>query len=227
MDPTAHRVAGGDGVALAAVRSRLRGAAVDVAPVFGFTVSFALTGQLTVALVLAIAAGAGVCVYRLVRGESVWRALAALGLVCVQGALAAKTGQATSFFLPSLIGHCAMAVVNAVTLLLGWPLMGVVTGLITKERTGWRRCRVRRRAFAKGSLVVLAGNLLTLAIQLPLFLSGQAVALGSVDALGPLVLALGVFLGWRVYRRALGDHRCGTNDRMNIETPLRLERTLP
>ncbi|TJZ57464.1 DUF3159 domain-containing protein [Streptomyces piniterrae] len=232
----------------AAARDRLRAAVVDVAPVFGFTVSFGLTHHLAVALVLAFAAGAGVSVYRIVRREPVWRALAVLGLVCVQSLLAAQTGDATNFFLPTLMVHCVTATANAVMLLLGRPLMGVVIGLITKEGTGWRRCRVRRRAYAKGTLVILTGSLVMLAIQLPLFLSGQAVGLGFVDSIAPLVLALDVLLGWRVYRRAVAEHHCGTdnhrtnghiedhlndltndcvNDRMSTETSPSLERILP
>ncbi|MFI6722788.1 DUF3159 domain-containing protein [Streptomyces atratus] len=216
MDPAVHREAGGEEAIRSAVRHRLRNAVLDVVPVFGFTLSFALTHRIAVALALALAVGAAVCVYRMARREPVWGALGALVLVCVAGALAAGTGQAASFFLPSLMLHAVMAVVSAVMLLLGWPPMGVVVGLMTKEGTGWRRCRVRRRAFTKGNLVVFAGNLVMLSIQLPLFLSGQAVALGSVDVLGPIVIALGALLGWRVYQRVLGGHYCGRPDRMTV-----------
>ncbi|MBL1096088.1 DUF3159 domain-containing protein [Streptomyces sp. 205] len=198
----------GEDAARAAVRNRLRAAVIDIAPIFGFTVSYALTHRLTVALVFALTAAAGVCVYRVVRGESVWRALAVLGFVCVQGALSAKTGQATDFFLPNLVMHSVVALANAVMMLLGRPLMGVVVALITKEGAGWRRCTVRRRAFMKGNLVILTGSVVMLSIQLTLYLSGQAVALGVADACGPPVLALSTWLGWRVYRRAVGDHRC-------------------
>ncbi|MEW1752030.1 DUF3159 domain-containing protein [Streptomyces angustmyceticus] len=192
----------------AAVRSRLRGTVIDLAPVFGFTLTFALTHRLAVALTLALAAGAGVFVHRVARRESVRRALGVLGFVCVQGALAARTGQATTFFLPHLLLHCAAAVAAPVLILLGWPPLGVMAGLFTGEGTAWRRCAVRRRAFARGSLVLLAGNVLMLSVQIPLYLSGQAVALGSVDVFGPLVFGLGALLGWRVHRRALGTHRC-------------------
>ncbi|MGW7002762.1 DUF3159 domain-containing protein [Streptomyces sp. NPDC054933] len=211
MDPAAHSEADGGDAIRSAVRYRLRKTVIDVVPVFGFTLSFALTHRLAAALGFAFATGGGVCVYRVARREPVWRALAVLGLVCAEGALAAGTGQATSFFLPSLMLHAVMDVVTAVMLLLGWPPMGVVAGLITKERTGWRRWRVRRRVFAKGNVVIFAANLVMLAIQLPLFLSGQAVALGSVDVLGPMVIALGTLPGWRLYRRVLGAHRCGTH----------------
>ncbi|MFD5732316.1 DUF3159 domain-containing protein [Streptomyces sioyaensis] len=213
MDPGAHR----DDATTTVVRRRLCDTAIDVAPVFGFTASFAATHRLAVALALAIAAGAGVCVYRVVRGERVRRPLVALGLICVGGALAARTGQATDFFLPTLVVHCVMAVVTPVLLVLGWPPMGLLVGMVTGERTRWRRCAVRRRAFTKGNLVVLAAHLAMLAIQLPLFFSGQAVALGSVDVLGPIVLALAALWGWRVYRRTVGTHRCTTHDRPSAE----------
>lgn len=216
MDPAVHGEAGGEDAIRSAMRHRLRNAVINVVPVFGFTLSFALTHRIAVALALALAAGAAVCVYRAVRREPVWGALGALGLVCVASALAAGTGQAASFFLPSLLLHAVMAVVSAVMLLLGWPPMGVVVGLITKEGTGWRRCRVRRRAFTRGNLVVFAGNLKMLALQIPLFLSGRTVVLGVVDVLGPVVIALSALLGWRVYRRVLGGHRCGSHDRMTV-----------
>ncbi|WP_260636275.1 DUF3159 domain-containing protein [Streptomyces angustmyceticus] len=192
----------------AAVRSRVRGTVLDLAPVFGFTLTFAVTHRLAVALTLALTAGVGVFVHRVGRRESVRRALGVLGFVCVQGALAARTGDATDFFLPQLLLHCAMAVASPVLILLGWPPLGVLAGVFTGEGTAWRRCAVRRRAFARGSLVLFAGKVLMLSVQIPLYLSGQAVALGSVDVFGPLVVGLGALLGWRVYRRALGTHRC-------------------
>lgn len=220
MDPGAHR----EDVTATAVRRRLLRTVIDVAPVFGFTVSFAVTHRLAVALALAIAAGAAVCVHRMVRGEPIRRPLAALGLICVGGVLAARTGQATDFFLPSLVVHCVMGVVTPVLLVLGWPPMGLLIGAVTGERTRWRRCQVRRRAFTKGNLVILAGHLVMLAIQLPLFFSGQTVALGSVDVLGPIVLALAALWGWRIYRRAVGAHRCTAHDRPSAEISPCVER---
>lgn len=85
---------------------------------------------------------------------------------------------------------------------------------------------MRRRAFVKGHLCVYAGNLLLLSVQLPLFLSGQAVALGTVDVFGPLVLALGALLGWRVHRRSVGTHRCDAPVDPSPDLSPPLERTV-
>lgn len=208
MDTATHREDDRADEAVAAVRDRLRNVVIDIAPIFGFTLSFALMHRIAVSLACAIAAGLGVCVYRLVRRESVWRALGVFGVVCVGGFLAARTGQAVNFFLPGLVAHTVLAVLTPVLLLLGWPPMGLAAGLITGERNAWRRCLVRRRAFTRGSLVMLAGHLLVASVELPLWVSGRAVALGSVDVLAPIVFVLTAFLGWRVYRRVVGTHRC-------------------
>ncbi len=209
-------------------RDRLRGTVADIAPVFGLTLTLALTQRLVIGLAVAAVVGLGNCVLRLVRGEPVRRPLAVLGLICVGGAMAARTGQAADVFLPSLLVHCLTAVVTPVLLVLGWPPMGLVVGMITGERTAWRRCAVRRRAFTRGNLVILAGHLVMLAIQLPLFLRGHAVALGSVDVLGPVVLALGALAGWRVYLRGVGTHRCeNTPAATDAKSPRELERTAP
>ncbi|WP_330317044.1 DUF3159 domain-containing protein [Streptomyces platensis] len=226
MDPAADLAPGGADAVRTAVRKRLRSTLIDVTPVFGFTLTFALTHQLGVALTLALTTGAGVFLLRLVRREPVRQGLVFLGLVCVQGVLAGRTGDAVNFFLPHLVMHGVMIVVTPVLLWLGWPPLGVLMGLITGEGTSWRRCTVRRRAFAKGHLVVYAGHLLMLSVQLPLFLSGQAVALGTVDVFGPLVLALCALLGWRVYRRSVGTHRCDAPVGPSPDLSPPLERTL-
>ncbi|QUQ72024.1 DUF3159 domain-containing protein [Kutzneria sp. CA-103260] len=197
-------------VVLSAARDRLRGLVIDVTPAFGYTVSFALTHRIGIALPIALAVGIGVAAYRLARRESVWRALTVIGVVGVAGALAAGTDQAVNFYLPGLTVESLMAVVTPVLLLLGWPLLGLVMAMVTGEGTGWRRCAVRRRAFTLGTLAAYGLSLVLLTIRLSLFLSGQTVALGTVDVLGPFVQALGMLIGWRVYRRAVGPHRCET-----------------
>ena len=193
---------------LDAARDRLRNMVIDVVPVFGFTVTFALTHWIPAALGIALLAGVAVAGYRLLRRESVWRALAVLAVVAVAGALAARTGLATKFYLPGLIVESAVAVVTPVALLFGWPLQGVAVGMITGEGTRWRRCAVRRRAFTRGTLVAYSISMTALAVKLSLFLTGQAVILGTVDVIMPFVLAGNIVLSWRVYRRAVGSHRC-------------------
>jgi hypothetical protein len=190
------------------VHRQVRGAVIEVLPIFCFTVSFAITHRVGVALPIALAAGIGACVHHLIRRQSVWRAVGILAIVGLGSFLALRSGEATDFFLPNLLMHAGIAVASIVLLIAGWPAMGVVAGLITREGTGWRRCQVRRRGFTRGSLVLLASPLVMTSVGLPLFLADQAVALGTVDVFGPFVFTLAAVLGWRVYRRTVGAHHC-------------------
>ncbi|MEV4172670.1 DUF3159 domain-containing protein [Nonomuraea sp. NPDC049709] len=196
-------------VARPGVAEQVRGAVIEVLPIFCFTVGFAISHQVAIALPLALAAGIAACGYRLVRRESAWRALGALGIVALGGVLALRSGEATDFFLPNLVMHGAIGVVSIILLLAGWPVMGLVVGLLTRDRMAWRRCPIRRRGFTRGSLVLLASPLLMTSAGLPLYLADEAVALGTVDVFGPFVFALAAMVGWRVHRRTVGTHRCG------------------
>lgn len=146
-----------------------------------------------------------------------WRTLIALGVVCAGGALAAHTADATDFFLPGLVVQGVTAAVTPVLLVFGWPPLGLVAGLVTGERTRWRRCPTRRRAFTRANLVLLAAKLLVLSVDLPLYSAGQTVALGFTHVAWPFVHGLGALLAWRVFRRATGAHRCAT-DRCDART---------
>ncbi|MFD9701717.1 DUF3159 domain-containing protein [Lentzea sp. NPDC059081] len=192
-------------------RHRVKGAVFEIAPIFTFTATFAVTHRLAVALSLAVAAGIAVCVHHLVRRESLWRALAAVAVVGLGGLLAVRSGEAADFFLPGLVVHGAVVTVNLALLAAGWPLLGLVAGVFTGEGTAWRRCRVRRRAYARGSLVLLVSPVTLMAAGLPLYLSGQAVALGLAELAGPFLFTLGLFGAWRVYRRSLGAHDCAAS----------------
>ncbi|TDD40980.1 DUF3159 domain-containing protein [Saccharopolyspora elongata] len=208
------------------VRKRARGALIDIAPILCFTLSFALTQRLTAAVAFALAAGVGTGIYRLVRREPAWRALGALGVVCVGSALAAHTEDATNFFLPGLVIQGVTAAVTPVLLAFGWPPLALVAGLVTGERTRWRRCPIRRRAFTRANLVLFATKVVLLSVELPLFLAGQTVTLGFTNAAGPFVHGLGALLAWRVFRRAAGTHRCARatdrcDARANAPDPLR------
>ncbi|RKT87400.1 Protein of unknown function [Saccharopolyspora antimicrobica] len=190
------------------VQSRVRAGLIDIAPILFFTLTFALTHRVLIAVAFALTCGIGITVGRLVRREPVWRALGALGIICLGGLLASRTGDAANFFAPGLVIHSTIALVTPVMLAFGWPPLGLVAGLVTGEGTGWRRCPIRRRAFTRSNVVLLAAKVVILSAEIPLFLAGRTVALGFTNAVGPAVHGLGVLLAWRVFRRTTGTHRC-------------------
>jgi Protein of unknown function (DUF3159) len=122
--------------------------------------------------------------------------------------IALRTGRAEDFFLLQLLSNAASALAWAVSIVVRWPLLGVVVGGVLGQRARWRRDPVLVRAYARGSGIWVAQYLLRVAVFLPLYAAGQIVALGvaRIVLTWPLVAAC-LAVSWWVIRRALPpDH---------------------
>jgi hypothetical protein len=133
-----------------------------------------------------------------------------LGLlgVCVAAFVALWTGRAADFFLVQLLSNAASALVWVLSILVRWPLLGVVVGAALGQRTRWRRDPALLRAYSRASWVWVGQYLLRLAMFTPLWLAGSVVALGlaRVALSWPLIAAC-LAVSWWVLRRSLPpDH---------------------
>jgi hypothetical protein len=84
------------------------------------------------------ALGAAVLVFglRLVRRESVQQAVSGLFAVGVAVAIAAATGQARDFYVPGILRNAALTVVLLGSVVLRWPLVGVVAEFLSPSHLG-------------------------------------------------------------------------------------------
>ncbi|WP_146167874.1 DUF3159 domain-containing protein, partial [Micromonospora sp. MH33] len=124
--------------------------------------------------------------------------------VCVAALIALRTGRATDFFLVQLVSNAASGLAWMVSIVVRWPLLGVLVGAVLGQRGRWRRDPALLRAYARGSWVWVATYLLRLAVFVPLWLGGQVVALvvARVALTWPLVAAA-LAVSWLVIRRSL------------------------
>jgi hypothetical protein len=192
-----------------------RGGAVDatvpvVAFVLAFTVADAAAWTSPVAWGggAAVLAGAVVAVARLVRGRRPRAVLFGLLGVAVAALVALYTGRAVDFFLVQIVSNAASALAWAVSIVIRWPLLGLVVGTALGQRTRWRRDPDLLRGYQRASWVWVGQYLVRLAVFLPLYFAEAVIALGVARSLlsWPLV-ALCVALSWPVLRTALpADH---------------------
>ena len=171
------------------------------APALAFLIAYLVSGSNTevsagvavgVALVLAVA--------RLARKESPQFALSGLIGVAFAAFLATKTGKAENFYLPGLLLNLGYASAFFISILVRWPLVGVIFGQLQGER-GWREDPERYALFARASWLWVGLFSLRLVVQLPLYLAGAVVALGIArTAMGIPLFALGLWLTWRLVR---------------------------
>ena len=156
------------------------------------------------AMVLAVAVSA----WRLRRGDKPRAVLIGLLGVCVAALIALRTGRAEDFFLLQLLSNGASALAWAVSIVVRWPLLGVVVGGVLGQKARWRGDPALMRAYARGSWVWVAQYVLRVAVFLPLYAAGQIVALGvaRVVLTWPLVAACLAVSWWVIRRNLPADH---------------------
>ncbi|MEU4715187.1 DUF3159 domain-containing protein [Micromonospora purpureochromogenes] len=182
-----------------------RGAVDATLPPVAFTLGWLLTGRsIAGGVAAAVLVGTAVAGWRLRRGDRPRSVLVGLLAVCVAALIALYTGRAADFFLVQLFSNAASALVWVVSIVVRWPLLGVVVGVALRQRGRWRRDRALLRAYSRGSWVWAATYALRVAVFLPLYLGGQVVALTVARAAltWPLVAAA-LTVSWVLIRRSL------------------------
>lgn len=188
-----------------------RGGAIDASiPPAVFVLGWLLSGRsIGWGALAAVVAGAAVGVVRLVRGRRATAVLASVAAVAGAALIAVHTGRAQDFFLIQLLSNVASALAWAVSILIRWPLLGVVVGVLLGQKTRWRRDADLVRAYGRASWVwVFAQYTLRVLVFGVLWWSGWVVALGVARVVlsWPLVAAT-VAASAVVLRRSLpSDH---------------------
>jgi hypothetical protein len=187
-----------------------RRAAVDATlPAAGFVVGWlAVDRSIWAGAAVAVGCALAVSVWRLRHGDKPRAVLIGLLGVCVAALIALRTGRAEDFFLLQLLSNAASALAWAVSIVIRWPLLGLVVGAVLGQRTRWRRDPALLRAYGQGSWVWVLQYVVRVAVFLPLYAAGEVVALGvaRVVLTWPLVAAC-LAVSWWVIRRSLpADH---------------------
>jgi hypothetical protein len=166
-----------------------------------FLIAYLLTGKV---LVSALVAVGGVVIFVVVRvwaDRKYWQAMAALVMVGVSALLAGSTGEGINFYLPDIVRNVGAAVVLLVSMLVRWPVIGLLVGPARGEGVRWRRNRARRRRYQACTAVFLAKFIVAPLVMAPFYLAGQVVALGiAATLLGTPAIAVCVYFCWRILR---------------------------
>jgi hypothetical protein len=174
-------------------------------PTVVFVVAYVVTSQqLRPSLVAAVAAGLVIALWRLARHESLQQVLAGFFGVAVSALVATRTGRAENFFLMGIVINVAYGMAYLVSILVRWPLMGLIVGYFRGDATGWRDDPRQYAAYATTSWIWAAMFGLRLVVQLPLYWAGAVGLLGAAKLLmgWPLFL-LAAYLTYRILHPVL------------------------
>lgn len=133
-------------------------------------------------------------VWRLSRKEPLSAAVSgALGVVICAAAVM-FSGEGSSYFVPGFFINAAWILAHTISLLIGWPLIGLLLGFLRGSLTEWRRVRELRHAAQLTTVIWIVVFAARLAVQLPLYFAAPPIgdSESATDALGLARLLMGV-----------------------------------
>ena len=190
----------------------VRGVIESVAPGLLFVVVYLVSGQhLTPAVVAASVAAVAAVVARLVQRTPVTQAFSGLLGVGIGVLWAWRSGQASNYFAYGLWTNVVYLVGTLVSVLVGWPLVGVIMGLFHSDGplgggswsavTAWRSDPPLRRRYALATWPWVLMFAARLAVQVPLYRAQQVGWLGTARlVMGIPLTALALWVSWVLVR---------------------------
>ena len=130
----------------------IAGMVASSVPIAVFVVANVLF-DLKPALIAAIASGVLVAIWRIARKQAVQPAISGLLGVGVCAFIAYRTGDARGFYLPGLLYSAGLFLAFLVSIVVRWPLAGVIWNGINGHGQAWRRNRLMLRAYTWASVL--------------------------------------------------------------------------
>lgn len=179
-----------------------RGAIESGAPAVAFLLAYQFgSHDLELAIKAAALVAVVAAVLRIVRKGSLQFVISGVIGVAISAWLVSRTGQAKDYFVPGLLTNAGWGIAYLVSVLVRYPLIGILVGSLEGEPLKWVRDLDRRRAASLATwcwVGLFGGRLL---IELPLYFSGALNALGAAKLLlgwPPYVLV--VWISYRLMR---------------------------
>lgn len=184
----------------------VRGLIEAILPGLGFLVVYAITKEVLPSVIAPVALALIFVVVRLATKTPAVQAFAGVVGIALSAGLALFTGRAEDNFALGLIVNTVSVGVLLVSLLIRWPLIGFIAGVLTNELTQWRENKAKRRVLTLATWIWVGVFSLRLAVQAPLYFAGQTELLATMKLLMgiPLYAAM-LWVTWllvtSVYRR--------------------------
>lgn len=182
-----------------------QGIAESVLPGFVFVLIFATTKDAPLGIIWATVFAVGFIIVRVVRRKPLVQALSGLAGIALAAWLALRDGGSSrDYFVTGFVTNLAYLVPLALSVLIRWPLVGVLMGFVLREGTTWRKNKFEVRVFTAATLLwvgLFAGRLL---VQYPLYLANNLTALGIARlVMGLPLYAAVLWLNWLLVRGVL------------------------
>jgi hypothetical protein len=167
-----------------------------------FLLVFNLQRELQTALIAAISISAVLTIIRLAKRDTIQHAMSGFIGILVCAWFANRTGNPSDLYIPKLLTNLGYGTVYLIANLAGWPILGLMLGPILGENLMWRKNPARKKVYIQAGWLWVAMFFTRIAVQYPIYRSGNVNLLGTVNlAMGyPLFLAT-AYGSWLIIRR--------------------------
>ena len=184
------------------------GVAEATLPFIAFTIAWTASDRDVVfGALVAVGISATLAAARLIKGESTQFAISGLVGVALGAFVAARTGEASTFFLPGILINIAWLTAYLVSIAVRRPLLGFFLSKLTGEGDAWRTDRDRLRSYSRASWIWVGVFGLRLLIQVPLYATDAVAPLAAARVVtGIPLFALGLWLSYLMLRPMLDEY---------------------
>ena len=184
----------------------LRGLVESILPGLAFLVLYATTKNLPLSVLVPVALAVLFVVTRLLTRTPVTQAFAGIVGIAISAILALISGRAEANFIPGIVINTLSLAVLLISILVRWPLIGVIVGFLTNETSQWRHQRAKRRVLYLTTWLWAGLFALRLAVEVPLYLAHEAEWLAGVKLLLGVPLYAGMlWVTWLLVRAVYGS----------------------
>jgi hypothetical protein len=189
------------GHALVQAIGGVRGLAESILPGFAFVVIYTVSQNLLVSVLIPVALAVAFVVARAVKRGPLAQAMIGLVGIALSAVLAVISGRAVDNFIPGIVINIVSLVVLLISVAVRWPLIGVLVGILTGEGATWRDDKAKRRVLTLTTWFWVLLFAVRLAVEIPLFLAGEAALLGGLKLITgvPLYAAM-LWVTWLLVR---------------------------
>lgn len=193
-----------DNQALRTLIGGWQGAIEGMLPPIAFVVVYLVSGNsLTWAIGVTLVISGILAVLRVIRGERPVRVVGALLVVLLGAYVAYYTGSAAAYFWPLVLANALSALAFAFSILIRWPLLGVIVGPIAGTGMRWRKDPDLMRAYSRASWLWVLLNLIRAVVQVPLIRGEELWALAAIRPIFYLLVLATILGSWAIIKRSL------------------------